>query len=191
MFMPTDAAAPGMRQLAADLRGKGAALFVDRAGRARAGRLPALPPDHPETDAVCLIQSFYAMLVARRRAARHRRRPAAAPAEGHAHTMSAPRSPRGRRRHMSSTARSVHRDHAVVIEGARIVGRDPRGATCRTAIAGPRRCPRAPGSRPGFIDVQVNGGGDVLFNDAPTRGGHRRHRRGASPLRHHGARCRR
>ena len=24
---------------------------------------------------------------------------------------------------------------------------------------------------PGFIDVQVNGGGDVLFNDTPTREG--------------------
>jgi glucosamine--fructose-6-phosphate aminotransferase (isomerizing) len=23
--------------------------------------LPVLPPDHPETDAVCLIQSFYLM----------------------------------------------------------------------------------------------------------------------------------
>lgn len=28
-----------------------------------AGRLPALPADQPETDAICLIQSFYAMAV--------------------------------------------------------------------------------------------------------------------------------
>jgi glucosamine--fructose-6-phosphate aminotransferase (isomerizing) len=63
MFMPTDAAAEGMRQLAVDLRDKGTALFATEPGPAGAGRLPALPPDHAETDAVCLIQSFYAMAV--------------------------------------------------------------------------------------------------------------------------------
>ena len=62
MFMPTDAAAPGMRQLAADLRQKGSALFTTE-GDGSPGRLPALAPAHPETDAVCLVQSFYAMLI--------------------------------------------------------------------------------------------------------------------------------
>ena len=32
--------------------------------------------------------------------------------------------------------------------------------------------------------MQVNGGGDVLFNDDPTAGGHSHHRRGASQVRH-------
>jgi glucosamine--fructose-6-phosphate aminotransferase (isomerizing) len=63
MFMPTDEAAPGMAGLAGDLRRKGTALFTTEAGAAGNGRLPALAPDHPETDAVCLIQSFYAMLI--------------------------------------------------------------------------------------------------------------------------------
>jgi len=63
MFMPTDAAAPGMRQLAADLRRMGTALFVAESGGAAPARLPTLPPDQPETDAICLIQSFYAMAV--------------------------------------------------------------------------------------------------------------------------------
>jgi N-acetylglucosamine-6-phosphate deacetylase len=36
---------------------------------------------------------------------------------------------------------------------------------------------------PGFIDIQVNGGGGVLFNE-PTPDG-ARHRRGAPPVRHH------
>jgi glutamine---fructose-6-phosphate transaminase (isomerizing) len=63
MFMPTDAAADGMHTLAADLRRMGTALFVAEAGAAAAGRLPALDPDHAETDAVCLIQSFYAMAI--------------------------------------------------------------------------------------------------------------------------------
>jgi glucosamine--fructose-6-phosphate aminotransferase (isomerizing) len=73
MFMPTDEAAPGMRGLAADLRAKGTALFTTGPAEARVGSspqpepasglLPALPSDHPETDAVCLVQSFYAMLL--------------------------------------------------------------------------------------------------------------------------------
>jgi glucosamine--fructose-6-phosphate aminotransferase (isomerizing) len=63
MFMPTDVAAEGMRKLAADLRHKGTALFATESGPAAAGYLPALPSDHAETDAVCLIQSFYAMVV--------------------------------------------------------------------------------------------------------------------------------
>ena len=63
MFMPTDAAAEGMRQLAADLRHKGTALFVAEPGAAAAGRLPVLATDHAETDAVCLVQSFYVMSI--------------------------------------------------------------------------------------------------------------------------------
>jgi glutamine---fructose-6-phosphate transaminase (isomerizing) len=68
MFMPTDAAAPGMRELAASLREKGATVFTTAAGDA-AGELPVPAPEHPETDAVCLIQTFYEMayrLAARR-----------------------------------------------------------------------------------------------------------------------------
>jgi glucosamine--fructose-6-phosphate aminotransferase (isomerizing) len=60
--MPTDAAAKGLRELADDLRAKGAALFVAD-HNAVSERLPTLDPDHPDTDAVCLIQSFYALTV--------------------------------------------------------------------------------------------------------------------------------
>ena len=63
MFNPTDAAAKGMRQLAANLREKGTALYTTDPDEDASGRLPVLPPDHPETDAVCLIQSFYVMAV--------------------------------------------------------------------------------------------------------------------------------
>jgi glucosamine--fructose-6-phosphate aminotransferase (isomerizing) len=52
-----------MHQLADSLRAKGTALFATAAGASGSGRLPALPADHPETDAVCLIQSFYALLI--------------------------------------------------------------------------------------------------------------------------------
>ena len=62
IFMPTDAAAKGLSDLAADLRGKGASVFVaDNA--AAPGHLPALPSEHPDADAVCLIQSLYGLLV--------------------------------------------------------------------------------------------------------------------------------
>jgi len=63
MFAPTDAAAQGMSRLADDLRAKGAELFITACEDATPGRLAALTPDHPETDAMCLIQSFYAMVV--------------------------------------------------------------------------------------------------------------------------------
>jgi glucosamine--fructose-6-phosphate aminotransferase (isomerizing) len=61
MFNPTDAAAKGMRQLAVTLREKGTALYTTDPDEDAIDRLPVLPPDHPETDAVCLIQSFYLM----------------------------------------------------------------------------------------------------------------------------------
>jgi glucosamine--fructose-6-phosphate aminotransferase (isomerizing) len=63
LFTPTDQAAAGVRLLAAKLRRKNAHVFITDHGRKRAGVLPALPPDHPDTDAVCLIQSFYPLTV--------------------------------------------------------------------------------------------------------------------------------
>jgi glucosamine--fructose-6-phosphate aminotransferase (isomerizing) len=59
MFMVMDESTPGLGQLAGDLVSKGAAVYLAGGEEARAVRLPALPPDHPEVDAVCLIQSFY------------------------------------------------------------------------------------------------------------------------------------
>lgn len=60
----------------------------------------------------------------------------------------------------------VHRDAAVVIEGERILALLPRGDLPRAIHA----VVLADGLwiAPGFIDLQVNGGGDVLFNDRPT-----------------------
>ena len=62
VFMPADNAATALRRLEADLRRKGAAVFATSSSKRGDGRLPALAASHPETDAVCLIQSFYAML---------------------------------------------------------------------------------------------------------------------------------
>lgn len=60
---PTDESAAGFSALADDLRGKGACVLVAEPGSAQPRRLPVLAPDHPDADAICLIQSFYAFLV--------------------------------------------------------------------------------------------------------------------------------
>jgi N-acetylglucosamine-6-phosphate deacetylase len=59
-----------------------------------------------------------------------------------------------------------HRDCAVVVDGSRIEALVPRRelpATIRVHAV-----PEGAWLAPGFIDCQVNGSGDVLFNDAPT-----------------------
>ena len=63
MLAPSDAAAMGFAELAADLRRAGAHVLVADRSAAIAGQLPTLAPDQPEADAVCLILSFYAFLL--------------------------------------------------------------------------------------------------------------------------------
>lgn len=60
----------------------------------------------------------------------------------------------------------THRDSAIVVEGSRIAALTPRSRL----PASIDRYELPPGAwlAPGFIDVQVNGGGDVLFNADPT-----------------------
>lgn len=55
---------------------------------------------------------------------------------------------------------------AVLIEGTQIAGVMPRHELPATIPF--RELPDGAWLAPGFIDIQVNGGGDVLFNDAPT-----------------------
>src|SRR5262249_31377824 len=99
-------------------------------------------------------------------ARRHPRAPAPS-AEGHAHPM-------------SPTQHALIADHvfdgavvrsarAVVIEGSRVVALVPP-AELPGSIA-THRLPHGTWLAPGFIDVQVNGGGDVLFNDDTTPDG--------------------
>jgi N-acetylglucosamine-6-phosphate deacetylase len=59
-----------------------------------------------------------------------------------------------------------HKDAAVVIEDERITAVIARADVPKTLPL----CdlPETAWLVPGFIDIQVNGGGDVLFNDAPT-----------------------
>jgi N-acetylglucosamine-6-phosphate deacetylase len=60
----------------------------------------------------------------------------------------------------------VHCDAAVVIDGQKISAVMPRAEL--PAGISVRALPDGCWLAPGFIDVQVNGGGDVLFNDVPT-----------------------
>jgi N-acetylglucosamine-6-phosphate deacetylase len=66
---------------------------------------------------------------------------------------------------------TAHRNAAVVIDGARIAAVVPRGDLAPSIPA--RTLPEGAWLAPGFIDVQVNGGGDVLLNDRPTPEGMR------------------
>jgi N-acetylglucosamine-6-phosphate deacetylase len=55
---------------------------------------------------------------------------------------------------------------AVVVDGARILDLVPTTDLPRTMSI--RAMPEGAWLAPGFIDLQVNGGGDVLFNDQPS-----------------------
>jgi glucosamine--fructose-6-phosphate aminotransferase (isomerizing) len=69
VFHPNDEAGSGMADLANDLRRIGGCVLVAGGAADHQGHLPALPPQQPESDAICLIQSFYllvAELAARR-----------------------------------------------------------------------------------------------------------------------------
>lgn len=61
---------------------------------------------------------------------------------------------------------AVRLHHAVVVEGEAIAAMVPR-AEVPSSIA-VHDLPDGAWLAPGFIDVQVNGGGDVLFNDNPS-----------------------
>jgi len=60
----------------------------------------------------------------------------------------------------------LHHDHAVVIDGGDIAAILPRSGL--PAGVPVHALQDGAWLAPGFIDCQVNGGGDVLFNDAPT-----------------------
>lgn len=60
----------------------------------------------------------------------------------------------------------MHKDASVVIEGSQIAAVRPQSEL--PADLPIHRLARGAWLAPGFIDLQVNGGGDVLFNNSPT-----------------------
>ena len=165
MFAPTDAAAAGMVELAADLRAKGAAVFITSSEKFDAGpasgaaaRACGNRRDLSDPELLRNGRAFG-------RKARQGRRPAASSAQDYAYAMS--QSPRHAVAADVIFDGNVKHDHAaVVIEGARMTA-----LTARAGLPASMKVFDAPPGAwlaPGFIDVQVNGGGDVLFNDDPT-----------------------
>lgn len=63
IFMPGDKSAQPLQALAADLREKQAMVFTTENGSPPRWYLPVLPSDCPETDAICLIQTFYSLAI--------------------------------------------------------------------------------------------------------------------------------
>jgi N-acetylglucosamine-6-phosphate deacetylase len=59
-----------------------------------------------------------------------------------------------------------HKDAAVIVEGSQIVSLLPQAGLPKNLSI--RNLARGCWLAPGFIDLQVNGGGDVLFNNSPT-----------------------
>ena len=81
------------------------------------------------------------------------------------------------------TGESVHGNSSVIIENGLIAdlvldGRPTIDGVTEIDLQGRRLAP-------GFIDIQVNGGGGVLFNDSPTVKDAACDRRSARPIRHH------
>ena len=174
MFMPTDAAAVGMRGLAADLRGKGTALFATEPGelgvrwrRPERDGCPRFASTIPRPTRYAWCRASTPCCSASPSAS--------APtwtgpafAEGDANAMTASARHADCRRNPLRRRAGCHRDCTVVIEGevssrCCTVGSDPQGLPRFHAAL-----PDGIWLAPGFIDCQVNGGGDVLFNDAPT-----------------------
>src|SRR4051794_31066103 len=100
-----------------------------------------------------------------RRTAPHRPRAAAPFAEGHPHPMTGT-GPYAVAADTVFDGAGLHRHHAVIIEGSRISALVPTNDLPGALPI--RRLRDGAWLAPGFIDVQVNGGGDVLFNDTPT-----------------------
>lgn len=61
---------------------------------------------------------------------------------------------------------SIHDDASVVIEGSQIAALRPKSEL--PANLPMHRVARGAWLAPGFVDLQVNGGGDILFNNSPT-----------------------
>jgi N-acetylglucosamine-6-phosphate deacetylase len=60
---------------------------------------------------------------------------------------------------------TLHRDMAVIVDGSQIGAIVPRSGVAGLPV---HTLPEGAWLAPGFVDIQVNGGGDVLFNDAPS-----------------------
>ena len=63
----------------------------------------------------------------------------------------------------------VHAESGVIIEDGQVVAVEPLRKLAASIPV--HALPKDAWLAPGFIDVQVNGGADILFNDVPTAEG--------------------
>jgi glutamine---fructose-6-phosphate transaminase (isomerizing) len=63
IFMPSDSSATPLAALATDLHRKQAAVLTTGEGAGAGCPLPVLPTECAETDAICLIQTFYGLVI--------------------------------------------------------------------------------------------------------------------------------
>ena len=168
MFMPTDAAAEGMQQLAIGPAQEEQGAVHRRAGRRRRGTTARARSRSARGRCHLPDPELLRHGRAAGAAPGYGRRPAAALEQGDPHHMSEAQLHAVAATTVFDGSTAVA-DAAVVIEGDRVVAVTPR----RELPAGiaVRSLPDGAWLAPGFIDVQVNGGGDVLFNDEPTAEG--------------------
>ena len=151
---PRRARKPSMAETADALADKGAAVFVTslRAGKAR--MLPLAATGHPLTDPLALIVSFYAFVeaFARQRGLNPDEPRQSAQSDGDA--MSGRFAITGARIFDGDT---WHDDAALLVSGGQVEGIVAAARVPKPASTSSR--PTAACSSPGFVDLQVNGGG--------------------------------
>ena len=174
-----DATRPGVEALGIELARRGVPVLLAGGNAAGSILLPAIEAA-AELAPILLVQSAYRMIASLSRAARPRSGSSAAFAQDHGDCVVRTALVNGR---ILAGERIVSGQTVLLADGrieaiARSDGSAlPRGRPA--SILKDRPC------CPGFIDVQVNGGGGVLFNDDPESGIDPRHRRCAPAIRHH------
>ena len=152
-----------MAETADALADKGAAVFItsDAAAQGAHG-CPFAATGHPLTDPLALIVSFYAFVEAFARHARPQSRPAAQSAQGDGDAMSGRFAITGAR---IFDGDKWHDEAALVGVGRQ----QSRASFRRRALRPAMAVVEAAGGMlvPGFVDLQVNGGGGVMLNDRP------------------------
>ncbi len=176
-----DASEPSVAEAADSLAGKGAAVFVT-SDKARSAQSPAACRHRPSADRPADADR---VLLRLRRGLRPPSRPrsgrAAQSAQGDGNRMSDRFALTGAR---IFDGDDWHDDAALVVHGGVVEGIRPVGAI----PSGVARVDTGGGMlAPGFVDLQVNGGGGVMLNDHPDVASHRNHLPGARAVRHDGA----
>ena len=157
-----DASEPSVAAAADALAGKGAAVFVTSRLAQTASMLPHAATGHPLTDPLALIVSFYSFVEAFAVRRRPQSRPAAQSSQGDGDAMS----------DSFALAAPWIFDGEFWLRDAVLMVRDGLVEAVieryQTPYATEITESGAGMLAPGFVDLQVNGGGGVMLNDHPS-----------------------